>query len=170
MRRSIDRRHAVAGCGTGPCPVLAGCREHRPPAEAAPLGQLRVWTTLFGQFTGGVWERQAPPRGLPSGSTPPAERGGPGPFTPLRYPGLCEGSQPRPTPREALPAAPTPRRGCACAPPPAAARGWLPRVGHGSRPCAATAQQPNPCGVAGARPPVGSVDAREPHRPPIRWG
>ncbi len=92
MRRYTDRRHLVAGLVTGPCPVTAGCRERRHPAEAAPLGQLRVWTTLFGPFTGGTWERQAPPRGAPSGSTPPAERGGCGPFTPLRCRGLGEGS------------------------------------------------------------------------------
>jgi len=36
--------------------------------------------------------------------------------------------------------------------------------GPSSRPCAAPAQQPNPGGLAGARPPVGSVDPREPHR------
>ncbi len=75
-----------------PRPVMAGRRERRRPAEATPLGQLRVWTTLFGPFTGGTWERQAPPRGAPSGTTPPAGRGGPGPFTPLRCPGLGEGS------------------------------------------------------------------------------
>ena len=77
---------------TGLRPVTAGRRERRRPAEAWPLGQLRVWTTLFGPFTVAAWERQAPTRGAPSGSTPPAGRGGPGPFTPLRCPGLGEGS------------------------------------------------------------------------------
>ena len=75
-----------------PRPVMAGRRERRRPAEATPLGQLRVWTTLFGPFTSGAWERQAPPRGVPSGATPPAGRGGPGPFTPLRCHGSCKGS------------------------------------------------------------------------------
>ena len=93
MRRYTDRLHRVAGRGTGPRPVMAGHRERRRPAEAPPLGQLRVWTTLFGPFTGGTWERQAPPRGNPSGATTPAGRGGRGPFTPLRCPGSCEGSQ-----------------------------------------------------------------------------
>ena len=93
MRRYTDRLRLVAGRGTGPCLVTAGRRERRRPAEAAPLGQLCVWTTLFGPFTVGAWERQAPPRGIPSGTTPPAGRGGPGPFTPLRCPGFCEGSQ-----------------------------------------------------------------------------
>ncbi len=77
---------------TGRGPVPAGHRERRHPAEAAPLGQLRVWTTLFGPFTVGTWERQAPPRGAPSGATSPAGREGCGPFTPLRCPGCCEGS------------------------------------------------------------------------------
>ena len=147
MRRYIDRLHSVAGRGPGLCPGMAGRRERRRPAEALPLAQLRVWTTLFGPFTVAAWERQAPPRGLPSGATPPAERGGPGPFTPLRCPGLCEGS----------PAVTNPRRGCASLHLPPLDAAWLPGVGHGSRPCAATAQQPNPGGVAGARPPVGSV-------------
>ena len=93
MRRYTDRFHLVAGRVTGPRPVSAGRRERRHPAEAAPLGQVRVWTTLFDQFTVGAWERQAPPRGVPSGTMPPAGRGGPGPFTPLRSPGSCEGSQ-----------------------------------------------------------------------------
>ena len=92
MRRYIDWLQLVAGRETGPGPVRAGHRERRRPAEATPLGQLRVWTTLFGPFTGGVWERQASPRGHPSGATPPAGRGGHGPFTPLRCPGCCEGS------------------------------------------------------------------------------
>ena len=92
MRRYTDRLHLVAGLVTGPCPVPAGRRERRRPAEAPPLGQLRVWTTLFGPFTVGAWERQAPPRGNPSGATSPAGRGGRGPFTPLRCPGLGEGS------------------------------------------------------------------------------
>lgn len=92
MRRYTDRLHLVAGRGAGPCPVMAGRRERRRPAEAAPRGQLRVWTTLFGPFTVGAWERQAPPRWCPSGVTPPAGRGGRRPFTPLRCPGCCEGS------------------------------------------------------------------------------
>ena len=102
MRRYIDRLHCVAGLGTGRGPVPAGHRERRHPAEAAPLGQLRVWTTLFGPFTVGTWERQAPPRGNPSGATPPAGRGGPGPFTPLRGPGCGEGSPAVTTPKGTL--------------------------------------------------------------------
>ena len=62
MRRYTDRLHLVAGRVTVPCPVTAGRRERRRPAEALPLGQLRVCTTLFG------------------------------PFTPLRCPGFGEGS------------------------------------------------------------------------------
>jgi len=134
MRRCIDRLQIVAGRVAGPCPGPAGHRERRHPAEAAPLGQLRVWTTLFGPFTVAAWERQAPPRGNPSGSMPPTGRGGSGPFTPLRCPGCCDGS----------PAVTNPRRDCAFAHPPAAARGLPPGVGHGSRPWAATAQQPHP--------------------------
>ncbi len=102
MRRYIDRLHSVAGRGPGLCPAPAGRRERRHPAEATPRGQLRVWTTLFGPFTGGAWERQAPPRGLPSGAMPPAGRGGPGPFTPLRCPGCCEGSPAVTNPRGTL--------------------------------------------------------------------
>lgn len=83
---------AGAARGPGPRPGQAGRRERRHPAEASPLGQVRVWTTLFGPFTVGVWERQAPTRGAPSGARCPAGRGGPGPFTPLRCPGLDEGS------------------------------------------------------------------------------
>ena len=78
--------------GPWPGPGRAGRRERRHPAEALPLGQVRVWTTLFGPFTVAAWERQAPTRGAPSGSMPPAGRGGPGPFTPLRCPGFGEGS------------------------------------------------------------------------------
>lgn len=75
-----------------PRPVMAGRRERRRPAEATPLCETRRWTRLLRKFTGGAWERQAPPRGAPSGATPPAGRGGPGPFTPLRCHGSCEGS------------------------------------------------------------------------------
>ena len=82
---------------------MAGRRERRRPAEAAPLCETHRWTRLFRKFTGEAWERQAPPRGNPSGTTPPAGRGGPGPFTPLRCPGFCEGSQ----------AVTNPWRGCA---------------------------------------------------------
>ncbi len=37
--------------------------------------------------------------GAPSGTTPHAGRGGPGPFTPLRCPGFCEGAQAMTNPR-----------------------------------------------------------------------
>jgi len=188
MRRYIDRLHLVAGRGTGPGPVRAGHRERRRPAEAAPLGQLRVWTTLFGPFTVGAWERQAPPRGNPSGSTPPAERRGRGPFTPLRCPGCCEGS----------PAVTNPRRNLVVTRSRAAARGlnswgWS-RLTPVVRDSAAAPPGRRRWGSAsrrlclGVEPwvlrspgtssgaegvglvPVGSGDPREPHRPPIRWG
>ena len=87
QRRPPFRR----GTRARPASGQAGRREHRHPAEALPLGQVRVWTTLFGPFTVAAWERQAPTRGAPSGSMPPAGRGGPGPFTPLRCPGFGEG-------------------------------------------------------------------------------
>ncbi len=48
-----------------PRPVMAGRRERRRPAEAAPLCETRRWTRLFRKFTSGAWERQAPPRGAP---------------------------------------------------------------------------------------------------------
>ena len=85
-------RRSVVDRGPGPRQGQAGRRERRHPAEASPLCQVRVWTTLFGKFTVGAWERQAPTRGAPSGSRFPAGRGGPGPFTPLRCPGFGEGS------------------------------------------------------------------------------
>ena len=85
-------RRAVVDRGPGPRQSQAGRRERRHPAEASPLCQVRVWTTLFGPFTVAAWERQAPTRGAPSGSRFPAGRGGPGPFTPLRCPGFGEGS------------------------------------------------------------------------------
>ena len=50
-----------------------------------------------------------------------------------------------------------------CASPPAAGRGLVPGVGHGSLPCAATAQQTNQESVAGAPPSFGSAWG------PIRW-
>ena len=136
-----------------PRPVRAGRRERRRPAEAPPLCETRRWTRLLRKFTGGAWERQAPPRGAPSGTTPPAGRGGPGPFTPLRCHGSCKG----------LPAVTNPRRGCAFAHPPAAGRGLFPGVGHGSLPCTATAQQTKQESVAGAPPPFGSSWG------PTRW-
>ncbi len=49
------------------------------------------------------------------------------------------------------------------APPPAAGRGLFPGVGHGSLPCAATAQQTKQESVAGAPPPFGSAWG------PSRW-
>ena len=54
------------------------------------------------KFTVAAWERQAAPRGIPSGTMPPAGRGGPGPFTPLRCHGSCEGSQAVTNPRGTL--------------------------------------------------------------------
>ena len=48
-----------------PRPVMAGRRERRRPAEAPPLCETRRWTRLFRKFTGGAWERQASPRGIP---------------------------------------------------------------------------------------------------------
>ena len=78
--------------GPGPRQGQAGRRERRHPAEASPLGQVRVCTTRFGPFTVVAWERQASTRGAPSGTRCPAGRGGPGPFTPLRCPGLDERS------------------------------------------------------------------------------
>ena len=88
QRRPPFRRGSRARPASG----QAGRRERRRQAEASPLCQVRVWTTLFGKFTVAAWERQAPTRGAPSGSRFPAGRGGPGPFTPLRCPGFGEGS------------------------------------------------------------------------------
>ena len=87
-----DGRRSVVDRGPGPRQGQTGRRERRRPAEASPLCQVRVWTTLFGKFTVGAWERQAPTRGAPSGARFPAGHGGPGPFTPLRCPGFGEGS------------------------------------------------------------------------------
>ncbi len=158
MRRYIDRLHSVAGRGPGPWPGTAGRRERRRPAEATPRGQLRVWTTLFGPFTGGAWERQAPPRGLPSGAMPPAGRGGPGPFTPLRCPGFGEGS-------------PAVCRDSAADPP------GRHRWGSASRRlCLGTDPWVlrSPGTSSGAEGVglvhVGSGDPREPHRRSVRWG
>ena len=74
MRRYTDRLEAVAGLVTDPRLVTAGCRERQRPAEAAPRGQLRVWTTLFGHFTVGTWERQAPTREASLGLSLPSAR------------------------------------------------------------------------------------------------
>lgn len=170
MRRYIDRLQLVAGRGTGPGPVRAGHRERRRPAEAAPLGQLRVWTTLFGPFTVGAWERQAPPRGNPSGTTSPAGRGGGGPFTPLRGPGCCEGSPAVTTPkgtliitrvlaagRGSILGVVTARSFCPGAPSFASLQGAWCRTFFDACTRAGTVQQPNPGGVAGAQPPVAST-------------
>ena len=89
-----DGRRSVVDRGPGPRQGQAGRRERRRPAEASPLCQVRVWTTLFGKFTVGAWERQAPTRGAPSGTRPPAGRGGPGPFTRCAVPALARGRQP----------------------------------------------------------------------------
>ena len=126
---------------------MAGRRERRHPAEAPPLCETRRWTRLFRKFTGGTWERQAPPRGAPSGATPPAGRGRTWAIHPAALSRLLRGVASRDQPPERL----------RFAPPPAAGRGFLPGVGHGSLPCAATAQQPNPGGVARTPPPVGSA-------------
>ena len=136
-----------------PRPVMAGRRERRRPAEATPLGQLRVWTTLFGPFTGGAWERQAPPRGAPSGTTPPRWTRRTWAIHPAALSRLLRGVASRDQPPERL----------RFAPPPAAGRGLFPGVGHGSLPCAATAQQTKQESVAGAPPPFGSAWG------PIRW-
>ncbi len=103
----VNSPATLAVCLTGrvvrcPRPVMAGRRERRRPDEATPLCETRRWTRLFRKFTGGAWERQAPPRGAPSGTTPPAGRGGPGPFTPLRCHGSCEGSPAVTNPRRDL--------------------------------------------------------------------
>ena len=188
MRRYTDRLHRVAGRGTGPRPVMAGHRERRRPAEAPPLGQLRVWTTLFGPFTGGTWERQAPPRGNPSGATTPAGRGGRGPFTPLRCPGSCEGSQAVTNPRRDLVITRslaagrglnswgwsrlTPVRRDSAANQ-AERRRWGSaslRLGLGADPLVFRSPGPSSGAEGVGLVPVEAGASREPHRPPIRWG
>ena len=136
-----------------PRPVLAGRRERRRPAEATPLCATRRWTRLLRKFTGGAWERQAPPRGAPSGATPPAGRGRTWAIHPATLSRLLRGVASRDQPLERL----------RYAPPPAAGRGLVPGVGHGSLPCAATAQQTKQRGVAGTPPPFGSASG------PSRW-
>ncbi len=150
MRRYTDRLHLVAGRVTGPCPVPAGRRERRRPAEAAPLGQLRVWTTLFGQFTVAAWKRQAPPRGAPSGSVPPRWTRRTWAIHPAALSRLGRGVASRDQPQGN----------------PLGSRRWTrlsPGVGHGSLPCAATAQQTKQESVAGAPPSFGSAWG------PTRW-
>ena len=136
-----------------PRPVTAGRRERRRPAEATPLCETRRWTRRFRKFTGGAWERQASPRGAPSGATPPAGRGRTWAIHPATLSRLLRGVASRDQPPERL----------RFAPPPAAGRGLVPGVGHGSLPCAATAQQTKQESVAGAPPPFGSAWG------PIRW-
>ena len=85
---------------SGPRPVRAGRRERRRPAEAPPLCETRRWTRLLRKFTGGAWERQAPPRGAPSGTTPPAERGRTWAIHPAALSRLLRGVASRDQPQE----------------------------------------------------------------------
>ena len=64
----------------------ASTRQDYRPGYADQQAQTRRWTRLFGKFTVGAWERQAPPRGAVPLAHLPAERRGGGPFTPLRGP------------------------------------------------------------------------------------
>ena len=167
---------------------MAGRRERRRPDEAAPLCETRRWTRLLRKFTGEAWERQASPRGAPSGATPPAGRGGPGPFTPLRCPGFCEGSQAVTNPRRNLvftwfPAAgrglnswgwsrltPVCRDSAANQ---AGKRRWGSaslRLGLGVDPLVFRSPVTSFWAEGAGLVPVESGDAREPHRPQIRWG
>ena len=148
MRRYTDRLPLVAGRMTGPCPVTAGRRERRHPAEAAPRGPTaRLDNAFWPHSPSGPGSARPRLGGCPSGCTPPAGRGGPGPFTPLRCPGCWRGVASRDQPPENPPVHSGSRR-------------WTllsPGVGHGSLPCAATAQPTHPEGIAGAWPPVASA-------------
>ena len=79
---------------------MAGRRERRRPAEATPLCETRRWTQRFRKFTGGAWERQAPPRGAPSGTPPPAERGRTWAIHPATLSRLLRGVASRDQPQE----------------------------------------------------------------------
>ncbi len=134
----------------GPRPVRAGRRERRRPDEAMPLCETRRWTRLFRKFTGGAWERQAPPRGNPSGTTPPAGRGRTRAIHPAALSRLLRGVASRDQPQGN----------------PLGSRRWtrlFPGVGHGSLPCAATAQPTKQARVAGAPLPFVSTWG------PSRW-
>ncbi len=127
-----------------PRPVMAGRRERRRPAEATPLCETRHWTRLFRKFTGGAWERQAPPRGSPSGTTPPRWTRRTWAIHPAALSRLGRGVASRDQPQGN----------------PLGSRRWTrlsPGVGHGSLPCAATAQQTKQRGVAGAPSLFGSA-------------
>ena len=144
----------LTDCGVSyPRPVRAGRRERRRPAEAAPLCATRRWTRLLRKFTGGAWERQAPPRGAPSGATPPAGRGRTWAIHPAALSRLLRGVASRDQPQGEPHFHSVPRR---------CTRLTL-GVGHGSLPCAATAQQTKQKVVAGAPPLFGSAWG------PTRW-
>ena len=82
-RRSRDRPLSGQGRGPGAPAPGGGCAS----LPNAPLD------AVFGQIHRRDLEAPGPDQGRrPSGTTPPAEHGGPGPFTPLRGPGCCEGS------------------------------------------------------------------------------
>ena len=188
MRRYTDRLHAVAGRVTGPCPVTAGRRERRRPAEALPLGQLRVCTTLFGPFTVAAWERQAPTKGDPLWHQAPRWTRRTWAIHPAALSRLWRGVASRDQPPERLRFAPTSRRCTRLS-----SRGWS-RLTPVHRDSAADQPVRRRWGSAsrrlcrGAEPlvfrspvtssgadgvglvPVGSREPREPHRPPIRWG
>ena len=167
---------------------MAGHRERRHPAEAAPLCETRCWTRLFRKFTGGAWERQASPRGAPSGTTPPAGHGRTWAIHPAALSRLLRGVASRDQPLERLCIRPPSRRWTRLGP-----RGWS-RLTPVCRDSAANQAERCRWGAASLRlglgvaplvfrspvtssgaegaglVPVGSGDPREPHRPPIRWG
>ena len=167
---------------------MAGRRERRRPAEATPLCETRRWTRLLRKFTGGAWERQAPPRGVPSGATPSRWTRGTWAIHPAALSRLLRGVASRDQPQGNPRCHSGPRRWTRLGP-----RGWSRltpvcrdsaanqpesrrwgaaslRLGLGAEPLVVRSPV-SPAGAGGAGlVPVESGDSREPHRPPIRWG
>ena len=92
MRRYSDRLHSVASRGTSPCPLPAGCRSAGRLRRLCLVANCAFGQRFLGHSPSGPGSARPRPGGSPLAPRPPAERGGHGPFTPLRCPGCCEGS------------------------------------------------------------------------------
>ena len=167
---------------------MAGRRERRRPAEAAPLCATRRWTRLFRKFTGGAWERQAPPRGAPSGATPPAGRGRTWAIHPAALSRLLRGVASRDQPQEEPRFHSVPRRWTRLGPwgwsrltpvcrdsaaNQAERRRWDSaslRLGLGADPLVVRSPGPSSGAEGVGLVPVEAGASREPHRRPGRWG
>lgn len=134
---------------------MTGSWERRTAGAPPPCGGVasfpnaRLDTAFWEIHRRGLGAPGPDPGVPPLAPDPPLDAGRPGPFTPLRCPGFGEGSQAVTNPQKEPSFFNSASRRCT--------RLEFLGVGHGSLPWAATAQQPNQDGIAGAQPSFGSA-------------